>query len=65
MNEVPSHRALNAMLARTSDEEALFNKLDAELQWPQIPLGEPSDSGAVEMSRASATLQKCCIDLAT
>lgn len=45
MNVVPSHRELNAMLARTPAEEALFNRLDAELQWPQIPLGEIPDPG--------------------
>lgn len=55
-NVVPSHQQLNALLARTPDEEALFNKLDAELQWPQIPVGEPSHSGAMARSRAPSTL---------
>jgi SWI/SNF-related matrix-associated actin-dependent regulator of chromatin subfamily A protein 2/4 len=33
-NDVPTHAAVNAMLARTPEEEALFNRLDAELDWP-------------------------------
>ena len=41
VNVVPTHKELNAMLARTPAEETLFNNLDAELQWPQIPLGKP------------------------
>ena len=39
VNVVPSHRELNAMMARNPAEEELFNRLDAELPWPQIPLG--------------------------
>ena len=56
MNVVPSHSQLNHMLARSPDEEALFNKLDAELQWPQIPLGEPSYSTNLERSQAPSRL---------
>ena len=34
VNQVPSHEELNAMVARSEPELALFNQMDAELDWP-------------------------------
>lgn len=52
-NDVPSHAAVNAMLARTPEEEALFNRLDVELDWPDA--GPPPEVPAfLSYSRADA-----------
>ena len=67
VNVVPSHSELNAMMARNPAEEELFNRLDAELPWPQIQLGALACPGCciqshvghwpiAEMSPCSAVL---------
>ena len=60
VNLVPTHKELNAMLARTPAEEALFDRLDAELQWPQIPLGKVTLDCGLLVSAFSMRLHYCC-----
>jgi hypothetical protein len=45
LNEVPSHAELNAMLARTEEERQLWDKMDAEHEWPgpSISLAQAPD----------------------
>ncbi len=41
VNQVPTNEELNAMIARSEAELQLFNRLDAELAWPDQE-GKPS-----------------------
>ena len=43
-NEVPSHGKVNVLLARSADERALFDRLDAELAWPDAAPPPPPPS---------------------
>ena len=39
-NSVPDAAEMNTMLARGSDEFALFERMDAEMAWPQPASGK-------------------------
>ena len=41
VNTVPTHAELNAMLARSEEERAKFDRMDAELWWPPAEGARP------------------------
>ena len=41
VNKVPTPAELNRLLARTPKEVDLFDKLDAQPDWPHLPNSKP------------------------
>ncbi len=53
VNVVPTNSELNACLARSDDEKVLFDRLDAELEWPAESTGVGRSCRVLLPSRSS------------
>lgn len=61
VNKVPTLAELNRMLARTAKEVDLFDKLDAQGDWPVIPTGKRSAAQACIILQILQFLQVPCL----
>ena len=57
-NVVPTHGEVNARLARTPEERALYDRMDAELDWPDAVRGR--GLADVEASGVAGQIPKLC-----
>lgn len=57
VNKVPTAAELNRMLARNDKEVEIFDKMDAQPDWPTIPSGQSrSMRGAAQKVLAASLL---------
>ena len=60
VNQVPTNEELNGMIARSKDELQLFNRLDAELAWPDQEGKSPPEIRILSHSFLNKSTHKSC-----